>query len=268
VGRKSKDDKKKTNGRRGHMIWYGVISFIILTVFVVICFRINEDNFNRYAAMGTFLSAGFALIALIFFIFQTTKIIDAFDLQLKTFNVENRPYLHAVLNPSDSNPNTLAIAQNKDDKTMLHAGGYLSLKNKGKVPATIIKAEYKVVSDEAPEQDIVKYFEKRGGFPHINVVFPDEVVSRVFLNPQVGRRPQLVQVWAKVVYTGTDPSKKYWYSFNYLYGLKYIDDKGSIQIVQQPINALENWDRNIDTNQPQYEMPDWKYYKSTLEERK
>jgi hypothetical protein len=145
-------------------------------------------------------------------------------LQSYTFSVEQRPYLHAILNPTASR-SSLTVGIDINDNQTLHGGGHLFLRNAGKVPASDIQAEYKVVNDELKDTNLTEYFDKLGGFPHIATVFPNQNDLSVYLNPQIGKKPNLVYVWAKISYTGSNPYKRYWYLFSYLFSIKYIQDE-------------------------------------------
>jgi hypothetical protein len=89
-----------------------------------------------------------------------------YQLASEQFVLSNRPYLHAVLEPSFA-------PGSGSENGIWFGGGNLYLKNEGTIPASIINAEYHVVSDEMPNTDLMGWFEKdRGGFPHVKVVFP------------------------------------------------------------------------------------------------
>jgi hypothetical protein len=128
------------------------------------------------------------------------------------------------LNPTGSGSNII-LGIDIDDNQTLHGGGHLFLRNAGKIPASDIQAEYKIVSDELKNNDLTEYFDKSGGFPHITTVFPNQNDLSAYLNPRIGKKPKLVYVWAKISYTGSNPHNRYWYLFSYLFSIKYIQDE-------------------------------------------
>ena len=166
------------------------------------------------------------------------------------FTLSSRPYLYAFLEESVS----------LDSKSgIFFGGGTLNLKNVGGIPASIINAEYHVISNEMPDTDLMGWFKKDlGGFPYVKVVFPQGSVP-VPLHPMIGRKPKLVFVSAIITYTGIDPSKVYWYKFIRLFYMKKLRAT-PIQFAFETLKAEEDWDRNGNFTVPNFEKPDWAFY--------
>jgi hypothetical protein len=223
-------------------------------VFLFLVYIVNITPLTKeyWIVIGTVMAPIVAFFALCFFIWQT-------HIQTKTFNLDNRPYLHAVL--SLTNPG-------RDETGSLHGLGLLYLKNEGKIPATILgKPDYIVRSDQLRNTDLMGYFERFGGFPHIRIVFPKQNdIAPIPLTPQIGKSPKLVHVFARIIYTGVDPDKKYWYVFNHLYSLKYTE-KGEVEGIEL-MDPDEDWNKNLENEPPPYKAPDWDKLISAIDKRR
>jgi hypothetical protein len=238
-----------------------MIFLLLMLLFFLYIANITPSNRDSWIVVGTVSAPVVAFFALCFFIWQT-------NIQTKTYNIENRPYLHAMLkgNKINGEYEKYHFGPDIDDKVTLHGPGYLYLVNDGKVPATILgKPEYIVRSNECQNTDLMGYFDRLGGFPHVRIVFPKrEDIQPIPLTPGIGKKPILVQVYAKVVYTGADPDKKYWYIFDHLYALKYSETEMSVELV----DPFEDWDRNSGKEPPPYKAPKWGKLLSDIEKRK
>ncbi|HYA14276.1 MAG TPA: hypothetical protein VEF33_08050 [Syntrophales bacterium] len=254
-----------------------IIYFIVSVTLIIVAYKLypflNESNNKKLSTMGILLGSIVALVGIFLLIFQAYKLNDSIKLQSFAFSLEQRPYLHAILNPTASG-SSLTIGTDIDDNQTLRGGGHLFLRNAGKIPASDIQAEYKVVSDELKDNDLAEYFDKIGEFPHITTVFPNQNDISVYLNPKIGKQPKLVYIWAKISYTGSDPYKRYWYLFSYLFSIKYVQDENDStgkRIVRTQISliqAFEDWDRNIGAKEPEYKEPYWTKYLSIADKKK
>jgi hypothetical protein len=192
----------------------------------------------------------------IFAVYQGIKTMKmsekSYELASKQFILSNRPYLHALLEPN------FGLGAEGE---IWYGGGDLFLKNAGGIPASIISAEYHVISDEMPNTDLMGWFEKdRGGFPYVKVVFPQGSVPPVPLHPMIGKKPKLVFISAIITYTGVDPNKIYWYKFNRLFYIKKLQAKPNQIIAFDTLKAEEDWDRNCSFTVPKFVEPNWEFY--------
>jgi len=199
------------------------------------------------------------IAAIIFGAWAIYQGIETTKLARNQFILSNRPYLHADFEKHFG----LGSGQYSND---WFGGGKVCLKNDGEIPATIVKAEYNVVSDEKQNTDLLDWFEKdKGGFPHITAVFSSQSNSCVKLTPMIGRNPKLVFISAIITYTGINPKKIYWYNFNRLYYVELIQKKSYLEVKSELLKSEEDWDRNINLTIPKFEKPDWDFYLEKLE---
>jgi hypothetical protein len=221
---------------------------------IKICCRKNKENINKFFSQLIPLIGVFGSIFAIYQGIVAMRISEKnYKITSEQFVLSNRPYLHAILEPYFGRGSG-------SEHEIWFGGGNLYLKNAGAIPASIINADYHVISDELPNIDLMGWFEKdRGGFPYVKAVFQGSE-SRIPLHPIIGKTPKLLFVSAIITYTGVNPNKIYWYKFNRLYYIKELPIETNPKISLEILKAEEDWDRNNNFIVPKFEKPDWAFY--------
>jgi hypothetical protein len=221
-------------------------------------------NAPKYSAIFTLFGVLIATGAFFFVSYQTKMLRENIDNQTKSFVLENRPYLHADF------VSQFGFGNDPREKEIIFGGVDLSFINEGKIPASIIsdECEYISISNEMQNTDLVEWFKKaKGAYPEVTTVFPRQKSRMIPIHPMVGKKPKLVFVWCKVVYTGIDSNVKYWYKFTQIYHLKYKspeDHSDQKEFTPELIKQEEDWDRNNQVQIPKFKPPDWDKYLSSL----
>lgn len=198
---------------------------------------------TRLAEIGT-AAAGFAaVIALLFLYGQNARLTDSINLQTKTLELENRPYLYVDIQPAVSEK----PERHPDGSEYwnLYLGAKLVYKNVGNTPASNIKTEVhmynnadKVDDAQRLEEWYVKLF---GYFPKPTTVFPDQTGQEVGLFVDAGEGATEYLITIRASYTGENPTKTYWYSADMRYAIEkdsmremrvLVEDNG--QVIQKP----------------------------------
>lgn len=240
------------------------LSITLVGTFIFFYNKIEICNAPKYSALFTLFGVLIATGALIFVGFQTTMLRKNVDNQTKSFELENRPYLHAEFIPA------FGFGSEPTENKILFGGVNLSFINEGKIPASIIadECEYISISDEMKETDQVGWFkEAKGAYPAVTTVFPRQKSISIPIHPMIGKNPKLAFVWCKIVYTGINSNVKYWYKFTQLYNIKVImpeEHNGVKKFSVELLKQEEEWDRNIQVQIPKFKAPDWDYYLSKL----
>lgn len=180
----------------------GGIALIALGWFFSIL--ISEENCQRIIAFGTILGSVVGVFGLCFIGYQAIQLRKSLDiqssemrLQLNRHQLESRPYLYLDIKLINN-----GMWRNHEEAAWF-GGGDLHFKNRGKVPATILKGQY-IVESDVHDSNFQEWFEEAyGGFPGPNTVFPDQNSVIVPCHPVIGGKsdfPKMFYIGAVVPY--------------------------------------------------------------------
>lgn len=205
---------------------------------------------QKYNPLLTSLAATAAIGGLIFLGYQAKKLKENIDLNLKSFSLEQRPYIYLYLQK----------VFNYTPSGDMFGGGYLFFENEGKIPASNVKLDFKVASDSAGEINVKKWFEDvLGGFAEVRTIFPHQKDLKVYIHPSIGKA-KFFFIDIVVTYTGTEDKREYWYRLQEVYNLK--GDGSNVEAIA--IKTDTDWDNNKDNNKPEISLPDFNKYKDYL----
>ncbi len=144
--------------------------------------------------------------------------------QIKTSELEHRPYLYIDIEPRASEKEALTPG-GTGTHNELYLGAMLVYKNVGKTPACDVKTEMHMYNNTDKVDDAERlekyYIEKYGYFPRPTTVFPDQTGQEIGLIVNAGGGATQYLITIRVSYTGEDAKRTYWYSAD----ARYFIDK-------------------------------------------
>ncbi len=169
------------------------------------------------------VSAIAAVIALFLIWGQNTRLTESINLQTKTIELENRPYLYVDIQPSVSEKPE-PRPDGGGEYWNLYLGARLVFKNVGKTPASNIKTELHMYNNADKLDDATRlerwYLDQFGYFPRPTTVFPDQTGQEIGLFVDAGEGTTEYLITIRVSYTGEDTQKTYWYSADMRYRIE------------------------------------------------
>ena len=239
------------------MIWIILNLGILIISIMFACYfwnRLDAAFDKKLLTISTFLGVAVTLIVAVNILIQTQAMNNSVNIQAATSHLENRPFLHAIVQ-------RFLVPGNGGN---WYGPAVLSIKNTGRTPATIIgKPEFKVGYDGKRDINLEEYFKTvHGDSPNVTVVFPGQDSFPIPLHPEIGKNPKIAYVWSKIIYTGADSSKKYWHILKYIYRINTNKLGDAIVLIR----AEEDWDGNENRAVPEFKDLEWERYLKIYEE--
>ena len=239
-------------------LFLGLISALLAAFFLLVYFT-DSKNTQKIIAIGTCLAAIGTVGAFLLIMYQSNRIRDGIEYQIKSYNLDNRPFLHLEAE--------YFVGKGRDFEKngIWYGGARFTFKNPGKIPASEIKVTPKINSNENRNIDLAGYMKKiTGKDPTFRTVFPgEERIER--WTPQIGKKPKLMHIWILVEYKGINPDKNYWFLLDNLYFIQeLIPGKNATR--NYKVWTETDWDKNGDLKPPEYIEPDWESQIKRMEE--
>ncbi len=187
----------------------------------------SEDQKRRRWDWNS-VSAIAAVIALFLILGQNLRLTKSINLQTKTLELENRPYLYVDIQPGVSEKPE-SRSDGGGEYWNLYLGAKLVYKNIGKTPASNVKSELHMYNNADKVDDAERleewYIDQFGYFPRPTTVFPDQTGQEIGLFVDAGEGATEYLVTLRISYTGEDADKEYWYSAD----MRYRIEKGNVR---------------------------------------
>lgn len=240
----------------------GLIIFLALLILIIVgsffLWRFtNDKNTNKLIVIGTIFAAIGTIGALFFLNYQSFKISSQIDYQIKTYEIDNRPYLYIEVDEFEVNTGK-GNYNDPASSDIVYGGVEFKLKNKGKIPAGDIDISFKYTSDQMNDPEALDRYLKNNDMQMSIVVFPEQIFKPSKVKCQMGNTPKMIHIWILVKYRGlreindSNRDKIYWHLIDQLYFIR--DDQKSYYLIWNKAY----WDRNSNENHPEYNVPNWR----------
>jgi hypothetical protein len=154
----------------------------------------------------------------------------------ESFEMENRPYLYIDISPLAFSHREKQIGSEKEYDN-LYVGAELKYKNVGNLPACNIKSEIHFYSDMDKGDNFERlknwYIEEFGYFPAPTTIFPHQEGQKIPCRVDCSDSTKDYLFTIRVIYTGEDPKKEYWYATDVRYSLEKGYFKQTQKLIRQ-----------------------------------